>query len=225
MVFDPYVKRLMRKQFHSFHLLGSVPHPDEALPIILIGNHNTWWDGFFVYYLNELLFKRKLHLLMLEEQLKKYSFFARVGAVGFDPSSIADTRRMFNYMDEILHTYTKNKPLLCLFPQGVLTSWQKRPLNFKGGILKIINRYDGPINLVQFGAKAEFINEQRAEVYFNFSENRIIDSLTQLSIARLEEVQLNLLNTLQHEISEQENGRIILSGKKSVSQTIDELSN
>jgi 1-acyl-sn-glycerol-3-phosphate acyltransferase len=47
-IFHIYVMRLMKRQFHAFHLFGDLPQPDPDLPLLLIPNHSTWWDGFLV---------------------------------------------------------------------------------------------------------------------------------------------------------------------------------
>ena len=64
-IFHIYVMRLLKRSFHSFNLIGNIPKSDPELPLLLIPNHSTWWDGFFVYLLNDQFLKRELYMMML----------------------------------------------------------------------------------------------------------------------------------------------------------------
>ena len=57
-IFRIYIFRMLKKHFASVTLFGKLPESDPLLPTLLIPNHNTWWDGFFVYFLNETVAKQ-----------------------------------------------------------------------------------------------------------------------------------------------------------------------
>lgn len=171
-IFHIYVMRLMQRHFHAFHLFGNFPQLDPDLPLLLIPNHSTWWDGFFVYLLNEEMLKQKAYLMILDRQLAKYRFFARIGAYGITPGDIKNVRESLKYTVELLQI--KNV-MINIFHQGILLLWDKRPLNFKKGIEAIIRLYNKPINILPLAIPAEYSGEQRAEVFFQFGENFIVD--------------------------------------------------
>ena len=86
-IFHPYVTWLFKRHFHALRLLGKIPETNPELPLLLLPNHSTWWDGFFVYLLNKKLFERQPYLMRREDQLSRYRFFTRLGAYSINPQS------------------------------------------------------------------------------------------------------------------------------------------
>ena len=219
-IFHIYVMRLMKHHFHAFHLFEDLPQPDPDLPLLLIPNHSTWWDGFFVYLLNEEIFKRELYLMMLDRQLAKYKFFARIGAFGISPGDKENVRESLSYAAELLH---KQNVMITIFPQGVLLPWGKRPMNFKKGIETIVQLYRKPINILPLAIRIEYGSEQRAEVFFQFRESLIVDAQSFQGIKWLEQVELNLLDDMADRIQRGEKGKKLLMGKGSINVKMDKL--
>lgn len=219
-VFHIYVMRLMKRHFHVFHLFGNLPRHDPDLPLLLIPNHSTWWDGFFVYLLNEEILKRETYLMMLDRQLAKYKFFARIGAFGITPGNRRNVRETLNYTVELLQ---KSNVMITMFPQGILLPWGKRPLNFKKGIEAIIQLYGKSINILPLAIRAEYGGEQRAEVFFKFGENVVVDAQSFQGIKWLEEIELNLLDDIAARIHRGEKGRPLLMGRGSINVKMDML--
>jgi 1-acyl-sn-glycerol-3-phosphate acyltransferase len=219
-IFHIYVMRLMKRQFHAFHLFGNLPQPDPDLPLLLIPNHSTWWDGFFVYLLNEEILKRDIYLMMLDRQLAKYNFFARIGAFGITPGDKENVQESLNYTVGLLQ---KKNVMITMFPQGVLLPWGKRPLNYKKGIESIIQLYNKPINILPLAIRSEYGGEQRAEVFFQFGENIIVDANSFQGVKWLEKIELNLLNDLAEKIHRGEKGIRLLMGRGSINVKMDKL--
>lgn len=219
-IFQIYVMRLMKRHFHGFHLFGNLPYPNSDFPLLLIPNHSTWWDGFFVYLLNDQILKRNHYLMMLDRQLAKYKFFSRIGAFGITPGDNKNVRESLNYTVDLLQI---RNVMITIFPQGVLLPWGKRPLNFKKGIESIVHRYNKPINILPLAIRAEYGSEQRADVFFQFGENYIVDGQSFHGVKWLEEAELNLLNDLENRINHQEKGTNVLTGNRSINIKMDRL--
>jgi len=219
-IFHIYVMRLMKRHFHAFHLFGNLPQPEPDLPLLLVPNHSTWWDGFFVYLLNEEILKRNTYLMMLDRQLAKYKFFARIGAFGITPGDRKNVRESVNYTVELLQ---EKNVMITMFPQGILLPWGKRPLNFKKGIESIIQLYNKPINVLPLAIRAEYGGEQRAEVFFQFGKNLVVDDNSFKGVRWLEEIELNLLDDLAERIHNGEKGRNLLMGRGSINIKMDKL--
>ena len=83
-VFDIYLKGLLKKSFFDFRIINEQPEIDQSKSLILTPNHFSWWDGFFVYWLNNRTLNKKLFIMMLEDQLKRYWFFQKVGCYSID---------------------------------------------------------------------------------------------------------------------------------------------
>jgi 1-acyl-sn-glycerol-3-phosphate acyltransferase len=219
-IFHIYVMRLMKRQFHAFHLFGDLPQSDPELPLLLIPNHSTWWDGFFVYLLNDQILKRDHYLMMLDRQLAKYKFFARIGAFGITPGDKENVNESLNYTVELLQ---KKNVMITMFPQGILLPWGKRPLNYKKGIESIIQLHNKPINILPLAIRAEYGGEQRSEVFFQFGKILVVDDNSFKGVRWLEEVELNLLDDLAERINKQEKGIDLMKGSRSINIKMDHL--
>jgi 1-acyl-sn-glycerol-3-phosphate acyltransferase len=158
-LFTPYVTRLFRRHFHALRLLGQPPDPEPALPLVIVPNHSTWWDGFFVYILNLRLLGRRLHLMMLERQLERFRFFQRIGAFGIRPGSPRSVAKALDYSASLLADPAN---ALCLFPQGEMRHPEARPLGFRRGLESILTRHGGRVTLLPLAIRCDFYEDQRA---------------------------------------------------------------
>jgi len=210
-IFHPYVLWLFKRHFHAIHLLGQVPETNPDLPLLLLPNHSTWWDGFFIYLLNKKFFRRKIYLMMLEEQLSRYKFFARLGAFSINPQSAGGIKSSLRYSVDILKENAAPRPMLCIFPQGELLPWDRRPLIYKNGLETIMSGYAGKANLLPLAIKTSFLNEQLPEAFFLFGENIITNSNTFAGMPRLREIEETLLDELSRKIVRGEKGAILIS--------------
>jgi len=211
-VFRRYLRGLFRKSFHALRLIGDVPEPPPHLPVVLIGNHNTWWDGFFPYFLNETYLHRKFFLMMLEEQLARYPFFRKLGAFGIrqgHPRSVMET---VTYSASLLRN---PQNLLCLYPQGALVPFQARPLGFQRGLQRIISLSGVPVTLLQYAVRCEFRGERLPEAFFVFAPPRTVVPGTSVNTVRAECDEQELLDRLETEIARGAQGRILLGRRGS----------
>ncbi len=215
-LFQFYMLRLLKKSFYSFYTFGEIPKPQNNLPTILLPNHSTWWDGFFVYLLNHCFFKRRTYLMMLEEHLSKHKFFSKIGVFSINPNNPKSTIKTLNYTAELLKNQKNGVPQICIFPQGELLAWGTRPLQIKKGIEVILKKYKSDVNLILVGIKVESIREQLPEVFFNFSGSSTVN-YENFSFADFENKLGNQLEKLNHKIIyERETAKPFYSGKKSL---------
>ncbi len=221
-IFNIYLHMLFRSHFHSFHLLGNEGVEFNQYPVLLIGNHSSWWDGFLVYYLNRISFHKQLYLMMLEKELLKNSFFSGVGAFSIDQNSISAIKESLLYSSEKLNADENN--LVCIFPQGELLPWHTRPLGFDRGVELVLKRIKTPINICLLGMRIEDMGEQRPFVFFQF-ENKVYEKPETLKIIELETELTNLLDNMQNRIVEKELGKQIFSGKQSINRMMEALLN
>ncbi|MGE5401634.1 MAG: lysophospholipid acyltransferase family protein [Ignavibacteriales bacterium] len=131
LIFDVYIDRLLKKNFSSFFLVNECPVINNNNSLIVTPNHFSWWDGFFIDLVNRKVFRRKIHIMMLEHQLKRYWFFRYLGAYSVRPEnakSIIETAAYSRDISDIPGT------LNVIYPQGEIESYEKRPLSFKSGL-------------------------------------------------------------------------------------------
>ena len=145
----------IKLKFHNFKIIGNFE--DKKLPLLVISNHSTWWDGFWIMYLNLKLFKRRFYFMMQEEQLKKFWFFNYSGGFSINKKS-KSVIESINYSSTIL---SKPENMLLIFPQGALNSIHNKNIYFQKGIEKIVAKTNNQIQIVFV---ANFID------YFNYSK-------------------------------------------------------
>jgi len=130
--FKRYAGWIMKRHFGEIKILGEFQ--DKKLPVLLISNHISWWDGFWSMYLNVKVLRRKFHFMMLEEQLRKFWFFNYTGgySVNKKSKSIIET---LNYTNDLL---TNPGNMVLIYPQGEITSMHQQYFIFEKGMERIL---------------------------------------------------------------------------------------
>ncbi|MFO7923243.1 MAG: lysophospholipid acyltransferase family protein [Bacteroidales bacterium] len=162
--FKTYFRYILRKDFKAIHIEGKFPERD--MPILLIGNHFSWWDGFFAYELNRRIFKRRIYLMMLEEQLKKRSFFSKLGAFSINPGNRSALQSM-NYASELLR-HSSN--LLILFPQGEIESQYNQKIYFRKGWFRILENAGNPVHIVFMANLTDYFSNRKPTLFIYLEE-------------------------------------------------------
>ncbi|MDA9555305.1 1-acyl-sn-glycerol-3-phosphate acyltransferase [Pelobium sp.] len=131
--FSWYISRIIKSDFHSFNF-----HPDtlsENKAVLLLANHFSWWDGFLLFHLNKIYFKKKFHVMVLEDTAQKVKFLKYLGAFGIQKNA-KSLLQSLEYAGELLN-HPEN--LVLIFPQGELHSSHLTSINFEKGISKVIS--------------------------------------------------------------------------------------
>ncbi len=209
-LFFPYIRGLLRRSFQSLRLIGEIPQIEAAQPLLIAPNHSTWWDGFFVYVLNRLLFRKRLHLMMLERQLERFRFFSRVGAFGIRPGMPRSVVETLRYSAALLR---EPGNALCLFPQGELRYHALRPLGYRRGLETVLALCGRTVQILPLAMRCELLGAQRAEAFFMADRSHIFDAAAFPGIAWLEAEQVALLERLEAAIRGGEPGRMLLAGR------------
>lgn len=140
--FRQYAKLMIQSHFRKVFVEGNKEKSESA--IIIVSNHFSWWDGFFINYLNHRLWQKKFHAMMLEEQLDRRKFLSWTGCFSIrlnHPSAIQSLR----YAREILQ-HPGN--MLLMYPQGKIYSQHERPLHFEPGAEHLARITNAKIKMV-----------------------------------------------------------------------------
>lgn len=135
---------------------GDTAVPDDK-PLLLIGNHFSWWDGFIACYLNYSLWKRKFHVMMLEEQLKTRMFLNKAGAysVRRGSRSVIDS---INYSSRLLK---ERSNMVVIYPQGEISSLYNFPVKFERGTERIIRGAGPGITVLFYVALVDWFSSKK----------------------------------------------------------------
>jgi 1-acyl-sn-glycerol-3-phosphate acyltransferase len=124
----------IRRHFGVISLTGE--YHNTSRPLLVIANHATWWDGFWVLYLNNKVFRKKFHFMMLEEQLKRYRLFNHTGGFSVRKGS----RSVIESLEYTAGLLRDPGNMVLLFPQGEITTMHTRRFHFMRGVEWILDR-------------------------------------------------------------------------------------
>lgn len=166
-VFYAYIKRLMKKNFAHFYLVNEPPKIDSGNSLIITPNHISWWDGFFIGYLEKKFYDRKVYIMMLEEELKRYWFFSKVGAYSIRHESIRSISETISYTRELISNDSNS---VIIYPQGEIEDFDIQPNTLKRGLNKIIKDKDKGVSILPIGFKIQFFNEMKPSIIARFGK-------------------------------------------------------
>lgn len=159
-----YAGWIIKRHFGRLELNGEFS--DRKLSVLLLVNHVSWWDGFFAMYLTVNILKRKFHFMMLEEQLKKFSFFNGTGGYSIRKRSRGIIESI-NYTAELLRDH---RNMVLLFPQGKIESVYIHTFQFEPGIGRIIKKVDGQIQILFMANLIDYFSDRKPGLYMYISE-------------------------------------------------------
>jgi len=173
--FKLYSRYLPRWDFKTVAIHNTIP--DRELPVFMVGNHFSWWDGFLALYINMETFRRKFHIMMLEEQLNTRMFLNKTGAYSIrrGSRSMVDSLR---YTNELL---TDPANMVVMFPQGEIRSIHDQPQRFEKGWYRIIERLEQPVQFVFYHALVDYFSHRKPSLHiylyeYNYTEGNAQDA-------------------------------------------------
>jgi 1-acyl-sn-glycerol-3-phosphate acyltransferase len=166
--FDRYVAWLMNCNFHHIEVKGNWAADSEGC--LIIGNHVSWWDGFWALYLNNRFLHKKLHVMMLEEQLRKNPILNTFGAFSIAPGSRLVLESL-HYASEIVQN---NEHVLVIYPQGEIRSQFASYVPFQKGIEWVMKKAS-LTKVYMYVALVDYFSNKKPTLTFyllekNFSE-------------------------------------------------------
>ena len=153
--FSWYIERIIKKDFSGFEYNKIAVDPQKA--ILLLSNHFSWWDGFLIFHLNKIYFKKKFHVMVLEETAKKVSFLKYLGAFGIEKNAKSLVESLA-YAGQLLDNPDN---LLLIFPQGKLHSLHSKSIGFEKGVSRIIDASKKNFNYVFAAIVTDYFDQRK----------------------------------------------------------------
>jgi 1-acyl-sn-glycerol-3-phosphate acyltransferase len=132
-------------------------------PLLLVANHVSWWDGFILRPLQQMVRRGgALHIVMLERELHRRPFLRRLGGIGLEPGSPSSLRALLRD----LRAERRRDPSLSVlfFPQGRIWPSHRRPLGFLGGV-RLLTEALAPVTVLPVGLHLEGGNHMAPTAY------------------------------------------------------------
>lgn len=105
----------------------------ETQSVLLLQNHFSWWDGYWSYRISREVFRRKFHVMMLEEQLGQRMFLNRCGVFSVKKNS-RDLLQSLRYAASLLRN---PENLVTIYPTGVMQTQHRQIHPFQQGIARL----------------------------------------------------------------------------------------
>jgi len=164
--FRQYTLLLMKRNFHSVNIIRINSFRNENLPVLMIANHISWWDGFWAMYLNLKVFQKKFYFMMLEEQLLKYRFFQWTGGFSIKKKS----REMIESLHYAAKILDDPDNLLLIFPEGKLQSLYNPFHVFEKGIERIVQDHQDNFQTVFVANFIDYLSHKKPDLYMYVCE-------------------------------------------------------
>lgn len=130
--FDVAFRPWMRRHLHV-RMAGMPSDLPGDVPLLLVANHVSWWDGFLLRAVQRALRPAStLYTVALERELVKHPVLRMIGAIGIDPSSPASILRAVRTIER--KREAMSDAVFGYFPQGRITPSYRRPLGFRRGL-------------------------------------------------------------------------------------------
>lgn len=162
---DRYLQWKYRRAFAAIHfdLDAAIGQLDPTLPVILVPNHISWWDGFFCFEVQSRLRPGSgIYSLMLERELKKFPILRKIGCFGLEPGNPGSIRRAFNQFRDLV--VANPYRTLTFFPQGEISPIRKRPLGFRRGV-ETLAKLVGRVQYVPIALHIEPMNHEKPTAF------------------------------------------------------------
>jgi len=163
LIFNAYLKRLLRKNFTNFFLTNLPPELPENKSVIITPNHMSWWDGFFLHQVNIESIKKNLYFMMLRKQLDRFWFFKYLGAYSIQPDNPKSISETIRYTKTIL---VNHKNAVAFYPQGEIEPFDQRPINLKKGLQLFLKNSIDKCVVLPVAFKIQHYNEKYPAVVF-----------------------------------------------------------
>lgn len=154
-----YIQFIIKKDFAAYQYNKVEVKPDSS--ILILANHFSWWDGFFLFYINKMVFKKQFHVLVNAENYKNVSFLKYLGA--FAPENRGkDVLETLAYAGELLND---PESLILMFPQGKLYSNHLKSISFEKGVMHLINASKKKVNVIFAATFIDYFAKRKPSAY------------------------------------------------------------
>jgi len=108
----------------------------EGRSVLLLQNHFSLYDGYWSMYLCHKVFRRRFHVMMLEEQLAKRMFLTRCGVFSVRKNS-RDLVESLTYAGQLLQDPGN---VVTIYPSGEIISHHLQNFTFQRGFARLADQ-------------------------------------------------------------------------------------
>jgi 1-acyl-sn-glycerol-3-phosphate acyltransferase len=174
--FRRIVRRYFRRQFHAVRLSLAADLSSLTGPLIIIGNHPSWWDPMVSFLLAEELFPHRAHYAPMDARaLQRYQILSKLGMFPIDLNTPRGAVQFLRTGSSIL----ASGGILWVTPQGGFADPRERPVTFKPGLAVLAARVaaeHGSCAILPLAIEYPFWNERLPECLLRIGQPLTIHS-------------------------------------------------
>jgi 1-acyl-sn-glycerol-3-phosphate acyltransferase len=130
--YSSYFRVLQKIHFRKISVISIDVFPEDQ-SVLLLQNHFSYYDGYWSMYLCHKIFRRRFHVMMLEEQMKTRMFLTRCGVFSVRKNS-RDLIESLNYAAELLQNPDN---VVTIYPSGEIRSHHLQNFTFQRGFARL----------------------------------------------------------------------------------------
>jgi 1-acyl-sn-glycerol-3-phosphate acyltransferase len=160
-LFSIYLHWYIGRHFHALRLANSGRFPSGTGPLIVYGNHASWWDPLAYIVISRHLLPTAYHYGPMDAAaLKHYGFLRKLGMFPIEMGTRRGAAQFLRGAEEILSTPNS---VLWVTPEGRFTDMRTRPATFRPGLAAVVARL-GACTLVPLAFEYTFWDERLPEI-------------------------------------------------------------
>lgn len=169
--FRRIVRSYFRRHFRSVMVRGGERLEHKAGPLILYGNHSSWWDPMVQVLLGEKLMPERRHYAPIDAAaLRRYPILRKLGIFPIEMASARGAAQFLRLSKAIL----SEGGVLWLTPQGRFADPREFPLAFKPGLAALVLRAP-EATVVPIATEYTFWDERLPEALLQVGEPVTLD--------------------------------------------------
>ena len=166
-LFSVYLHWYVKRHFHALRVANAGRIPPLAEPLILFGNHASWWDPLSAMLLAESILPERQHYAPMDAiALDHYRIFRPMGFFPVDNATSRGAAQLLRAGEQVL---SRPGAVLWITPEGRFQDVRKRPVIFRPGIGALMTRR-GRLTCVPVAIEYTFWNERLPEILVNIGE-------------------------------------------------------
>ncbi|MEY4530643.1 MAG: hypothetical protein RLZZ156_1364 [Deinococcota bacterium] len=202
----------------------NLSNSESARSMLWHGTHISFWDGYLGVQLAQHL-KLEYRVMMLEDNLRKYSFLRFAGAFGIDRGNTRGALESLRYAT----TELQNTPprAMLMFPSGEIGSPHLRPIPFESGVASLANlaAKEQDLMVCALAIRLEYGTQAKPVAYLRLGKPRIVqvgEKTSQLTALLQDDLEREA-NALHQDLLENNLGayEVILRGGSSIPEIWD----
>ena len=165
--FRLYARWYLRRHFHALRVANADRIPGDDHPLILFGNHASWWDPLAALLLAESLLPSRDHYAPMDATaLAHYGVFRPLGFFPVENGTRRGAAQFLHFADQVL---ARPGSTLWITPESQFVDVRRRPVEFRSGLGALIARAHR-LTCVPVAIEYTFWNERLPEILVNIGE-------------------------------------------------------